>query len=167
MFCIFRKCKYWHPPHLPLHDPSIALRECVEMCCHQTLAPSLPTIAWSFYFPWGSVRECFATKLYHPSYLPLCDPYFALGECVGKCYHQTLAPSPPTIVWSFLCVTVEELVTICTDPYQAAKQAHALVICTEWDEFDVSWTHYQTIIKLVYPLKGWTIILLIISDTVW
>ncbi|XP_069129393.1 UDP-glucose 6-dehydrogenase-like isoform X1 [Argopecten irradians] len=30
---------------------------------------------------------------------------------------------------------VKELVTICKDPYQAAQNAHAVVICTEWDEF--------------------------------
>ncbi|KAK2181016.1 hypothetical protein NP493_415g01005 [Ridgeia piscesae] len=31
--------------------------------------------------------------------------------------------------------TVDKLVTITTDPYEAAKGAHAIVICTEWDEF--------------------------------
>lgn len=30
---------------------------------------------------------------------------------------------------------VRELVTVTTDPYQAAKDAHAIVICTEWDVF--------------------------------
>merc|ERR1711988_1706041 len=30
---------------------------------------------------------------------------------------------------------VEELVTYETDPYEAAKGAHAILICTEWDEF--------------------------------
>ena len=25
--------------------------------------------------------------------------------------------------------------TICKDPYEAAKDSHALVVCTEWDEF--------------------------------
>ena len=35
-------------------------------------------------------------------------------------------------------LTVNKLVTISTDPYEAAKNAHAIVICTEWDEFKVS-----------------------------
>ena len=35
-------------------------------------------------------------------------------------------------------LTVDKLVTITTDPYEAAKGAHAIVICTEWDEFKVS-----------------------------
>jgi len=30
---------------------------------------------------------------------------------------------------------VDHLVTICDDAYAAAKGAHAIVICTEWDEF--------------------------------
>lgn len=30
---------------------------------------------------------------------------------------------------------VKKLVTIATDPYAAAAEAHALAICTEWDEF--------------------------------
>merc|ERR1719189_2347435 len=30
---------------------------------------------------------------------------------------------------------VERLVTCHTDPYSAAVSAHAVVICTEWDEF--------------------------------
>ena len=30
---------------------------------------------------------------------------------------------------------VKDLVTIHTDPYKAAENTHALVICTEWDEF--------------------------------
>lgn len=29
----------------------------------------------------------------------------------------------------------EKLVTIAKDPYEAAYGAHAMVICTEWDEF--------------------------------
>ena len=32
---------------------------------------------------------------------------------------------------------MERLVSICNDPYQAADQAHAVVVCTEWDEFKV------------------------------
>lgn len=30
---------------------------------------------------------------------------------------------------------VEDLVTICKDPYVAADKAHCVVVCTEWDEF--------------------------------
>lgn len=33
---------------------------------------------------------------------------------------------------------VKRLVKICRDPYSAAKNSHAIVICTEWDEFKVS-----------------------------
>ena len=41
-------------------------------------------------------------------------------------------------MYDYLFVTVDKLVTITTDPYEAAKGAHAIVICTEWDEFKVS-----------------------------
>lgn len=30
---------------------------------------------------------------------------------------------------------VQELVTVCNDPYRAAEDTYAIVICTEWDEF--------------------------------
>ena len=30
---------------------------------------------------------------------------------------------------------VKKLVTVETDPYDAAEGSHALVVCTEWDEF--------------------------------
>lgn len=33
---------------------------------------------------------------------------------------------------------VRDLVKIHSDPYDAASDAHAIVICTEWDEFKVS-----------------------------
>jgi len=42
------------------------------------------------------------------------------------------------MIYDDLFVTVDKLVTITTDPYEAAKGAHAIVICTEWDEFKVS-----------------------------
>ena len=32
---------------------------------------------------------------------------------------------------------VERLITIANDPYKAVESAHALVVCTEWDEFKV------------------------------
>ena len=35
-------------------------------------------------------------------------------------------------------VSVHRLVTVCNDPYEAAKDSYAVVVCTEWDEFKVS-----------------------------
>ena len=32
---------------------------------------------------------------------------------------------------------MNRLITIATDPYKAVEGAHALVVCTEWDEFKV------------------------------
>lgn len=37
----------------------------------------------------------------------------------------------------FIFISVSELVTIVSDPYEACQGAHALVICTEWDMFKV------------------------------
>ena len=34
---------------------------------------------------------------------------------------------------------VDELITITTDPYEACDCSHAIVVCTEWDEFTVSY----------------------------
>ena len=36
---------------------------------------------------------------------------------------------------------VKKLVTIEADPYAAAKGSHALVVCTEWDEFREVYNH--------------------------
>ena len=36
--------------------------------------------------------------------------------------------------------TVHELVTVCSNPYEAAEGTYAIVICTEWDEFIVGYT---------------------------
>ena len=33
--------------------------------------------------------------------------------------------------------TVDRLVTISHDPYTATADSHAIIICTEWDEFKV------------------------------
>uniref|UniRef100_A0A0B6ZKW2 UDP-glucose 6-dehydrogenase n=1 Tax=Arion vulgaris TaxID=1028688 RepID=A0A0B6ZKW2_9EUPU len=45
---------------------------------------------------------------------------------------------------------VPDLVTICSDPYSAADGSHALVICTEWDEFQT--LDYQRIYnKMLKP----------------
>lgn len=33
---------------------------------------------------------------------------------------------------------VKSLINIHSDPYDAASGAHAIVICTEWDEFNVN-----------------------------
>lgn len=34
-------------------------------------------------------------------------------------------------------ISVDRLVTVCEDAYSAAEGAHAIVVCTEWDEFKV------------------------------
>lgn len=38
----------------------------------------------------------------------------------------------------WFCGAVKDLITICSDPYEAANQAHAIIVATEWDEFVVS-----------------------------
>ena len=47
-----------------------------------------------------------------------------------------LGNSPLTTLFYFF-VSVERLITIVNDPYEAVEGAHALVVCTEWDEFKV------------------------------
>lgn len=37
--------------------------------------------------------------------------------------------------------SVSDLVTVTSDPYKACENAHALVICTEWDMFKVNGTN--------------------------
>lgn len=47
---------------------------------------------------------------------------------------------------------VDRLVKICKDPYSAAKNSHAIVICTEWDEFRVG--IIVILIKIINPLSS-------------
>ena len=42
---------------------------------------------------------------------------------------------------SFTFFSVDKLVTVCNDPYEAAKDSYAIVVCTEWDEFIVSFPY--------------------------
>ena len=44
----------------------------------------------------------------------------------------------------------DKLVTIATDPYTAVTGAHAMVICTEWDEFRV----YEVMEKPAFIFDG-------------
>lgn len=45
-------------------------------------------------------------------------------------------------VFSFFLLSfiVKKLVSIEKDPYKAVENAHAFVVCTEWDEFKVSFS---------------------------
>ncbi|XP_041359967.1 UDP-glucose 6-dehydrogenase-like isoform X2 [Gigantopelta aegis] len=55
---------------------------------------------------------------------------------------------------------VTDLVTLCTDAYQACNNCHALVICTEWDEFirlDYK-TIYSKMLKPAFIFDGRTIL---------
>lgn len=45
---------------------------------------------------------------------------------------------------------VRELVNIHSDPYSAANGAHAIVICTEWDEFAVSILNSKLLLSYTY-----------------
>jgi UDPglucose 6-dehydrogenase len=54
------------------------------------------------------------------------DPKVEHEQIIADLTHPTISDDPSR---------VKELITICTDPYEAADKAHAVVICTEWDEF--------------------------------
>ena len=42
------------------------------------------------------------------------------------------------LIFLFDLFAVKDLITVHNDPYEAAKDAHAIVVLTEWDEFVVS-----------------------------
>lgn len=50
----------------------------------------------------------------------------------------------------------EELLTVCTDPYEAAKGAHAIAVLTEWDEFKTyDWQRiYNNMLKPAHIFDG-------------
>ncbi|XP_076039765.1 UDP-glucose 6-dehydrogenase sgl isoform X2 [Oratosquilla oratoria] len=45
---------------------------------------------------------------------------------------------------------VKRLITICDDPYEAVKEAHAIVILTEWDEFK-SYDYNKMLLQMKRP----------------
>jgi UDPglucose 6-dehydrogenase len=61
--------------------------------------------------------------------LSIYDPQVSkeqMMEDLKDCVTSSIKENPPN---------VDELVTYETDPYAAAAGAHAIIICTEWDEF--------------------------------
>ncbi len=55
---------------------------------------------------------------------------------------------------------VRDLIQVHADPYSAAKDAHAVVICTEWDEFTVRLHMYSTYNSKLIPCIMFTKIIL-------
>ena len=49
-----------------------------------------------------------------------------------------------------------QLVTVVNDPYTCLKGAHALVVCTEWDEFkDLDYQNiYDNMLKPAFAFDG-------------
>ncbi|XP_077861825.1 UDP-glucose 6-dehydrogenase-like [Saccoglossus kowalevskii] len=58
--------------------------------------------------------------------LVIYDPQVSREQIISDLTHPIISEDPER---------VERLVTIATDPYKALSGAHALVVCTEWDEF--------------------------------
>ena len=51
------------------------------------------------------------------------------------------------VIFTILIIVgqVKELVTSCTSPYSASEGSHAVVVCTEWDEFKtLNWKKVAT-----------------------
>ena len=65
--------------------------------------------------------------------------------------HPSIMPSPDRY---------DKLVTIASDPYMAVTGAHAMVICTEWDEFAALDYHriYEVMEKPAFIFEGWLIL---------
>jgi len=79
----------------------------------------------------GDTRE--SASIYICKYLmdegakiSIYDPKVEYEQIISDLTHPTISENPQR---------VSNLVTITSDPYEAAKDAHAVVICTEWDEF--------------------------------
>ena len=59
--------------------------------------------------------------------LSIYDPKVTREQIVMDLEHPFISGDDPACV--------KKLVTVKTDPYNAAEGSHALVVCTEWDEF--------------------------------
>ncbi|MGH0134253.1 UNVERIFIED_CONTAM: hypothetical protein FKN15_063184 [Acipenser sinensis] len=80
----------------------------------------------------GDTRE--SSSIYISKYLMdegaclhIYDPKVKKEQIIQDLSHPTISEDDPD--------RVSRLVTISTDPYEACENAHAIVICTEWDMF--------------------------------
>ena len=65
--------------------------------------------------------------------LSIYDPKVTREQIIMDLEHPFISGDDPT--------RVKKLVTVETDPYVAAEGSHALVVCTEWDEFREVYDH--------------------------
>ncbi|XP_029639029.1 UDP-glucose 6-dehydrogenase [Octopus sinensis] len=75
------------------------------------------------------------------------DPKVDQKQIYADLTHPTITDKPEM---------VKEFVTICPCPYKAAEAAHAVVICTEWDEFiTLDYNQiYQSMLKPAFVFDG-------------
>ncbi|XP_052795133.1 UDP-glucose 6-dehydrogenase-like isoform X2 [Mya arenaria] len=100
----------------------------------------------------GDTRE--SAAIYVASYLieegaqiRIYDPKVDRAQIFSELTHPAVCNNPDR---------VEELVTICDDPYRAAEETHAVVVCTEWDEF-VTYDYkrlYENMLKPAFLFDG-------------
>lgn len=60
------------------------------------------------------------------AHISIYDPKVEFDQIMLELEHPSISADPKR---------VKELVTIHSDPYEAADQSHAIIVCTEWDEF--------------------------------
>lgn len=97
----------------------------------------------------GDTRETPAitvckTLLDEGAQLNIYDPKVEPEQIMGDLTHPKIAESPEH---------VKKAVQIFSDPYDAVRGTHAIVICTEWDEFTVSMDG-PTLAMAVRGLRG-------------
>ncbi|SPP85189.1 blast:UDP-glucose 6-dehydrogenase [Drosophila guanche] len=100
----------------------------------------------------GDTRETAAitvcqTLLEEGAKLDIYDPKVEPEQIIDDLTHPSVTESPEN---------VKKAVQIHSDPYSAVRATHALVICTEWDEFvDLDFQRiYQSMMKPAYIFDG-------------
>ncbi|XP_039444560.1 UDP-glucose 6-dehydrogenase isoform X2 [Culex pipiens pallens] len=100
----------------------------------------------------GDTRETPAitvckTLLDEGAQLNIYDPKVEPEQIMGDLTHPKIAESPEH---------VKKAVQIFSDPYDAVRGTHAIVICTEWDEFtSLNYERiYQSMMKPAYIFDG-------------
>ncbi|XP_030372461.1 UDP-glucose 6-dehydrogenase [Scaptodrosophila lebanonensis] len=100
----------------------------------------------------GDTRETAAitvcqTLLEEGAKLDIYDPKVEPEQIIDDLTHPTVTESPEN---------VKKAVQIHSDPYSAVRSTHAIVLCTEWDEFvDLDYRRiYQSMMKPAYIFDG-------------
>ncbi|XP_050417434.1 UDP-glucose 6-dehydrogenase isoform X2 [Patella vulgata] len=124
----------------------------VESLFNTVTDKNITILGFAFKKDTGDTRE--SAAIYLSKYLMdeearlrIYDPKVEKSQILRELTHPCISEDPSR---------VSKLVTIHQNPYEAAEGSHALIVCTEWDEFKTLDYHkiYQKMLKPAFIFDG-------------